>query len=95
MGDGSLSLDRFSYFMRQDYLFLIDYCRVVSLACAKCPDLESMGWWARLLDETLNSEMALHQELLRRLRHHRGRPRGHRTGPRYRGLHDPPAANGL
>ena len=61
MGDGSLSLDRFSYFMRQDYLFLIDYCRVVSLACAKCPDLKSMGWWARLLDETLNSEMALHR----------------------------------
>ena len=47
--------------MRQDYLFLIDYCRVVSLASAKCPDLESMGWWARLLDETLNSEMALHR----------------------------------
>ncbi len=61
MGDGSLSLERFSYFMRQDYLFLIDYCRVVSLACAKCPDLDSMGWWAKLLDETLNSEMELHR----------------------------------
>ena len=61
MGDGSLSLERFSYFMRQDYLFLIDYCRVVSLACAKCPDIESMGWWAKLLDETLNSEMELHR----------------------------------
>ena len=24
---------------------------------AKCPDLDSMGWWAKLLDETLNSEM--------------------------------------
>ncbi len=61
MGDGTLSLERFSYFMRQDYLFLIDYCRVVSLACAKSPDLESMGWWAKLLDETLNSEMDLHR----------------------------------
>ena len=37
MGAGSLSLERFSYFTRQDCLFLIDYCRVVSLACAKSP----------------------------------------------------------
>ena len=61
IGDGSLSLDRFRYYMRQDYLFLIDYCRAVAMAAAKSSDLESMGRWARLLDETLNSEMALHR----------------------------------
>ena len=61
MGDGSLSLERFSYYMRQDYLFLIDYCRVLAIASAKCPDLASMGHFASLLDETLNSEMALHR----------------------------------
>ena len=61
MGDGSLSLERFQYFMRQDYLFLIDYCRVLALASAKSPDLASMGRWAALLDETLNSEMELHR----------------------------------
>ncbi len=61
MGDGSLSLARFSFFMRQDYLFLIDYCRVLAIASAKSPDLASMGHFASLLDETLNSEMALHR----------------------------------
>ena len=61
MGDGSLSLERFQFFMRQDYLYLIDFCRVLALASAKSPDLESMGRWAKLLDETLNSEMALHR----------------------------------
>lgn len=61
MGDGSLSLERFQFFMRQDYLYLIDFCRVLALASAKSPDLEFMGRWARLLDETLNSEMALHR----------------------------------
>lgn len=61
MGDGSLTLDRFSYYMQQDYLFLIDYCRVLSIASAKSPDLESMGRFAALLDETLNSEMELHR----------------------------------
>ena len=61
IGDGSLSLERFRYYMSQDYLFLIDYSRVVAMAAAKSSDLESMGKWASLLDETLNSEMELHR----------------------------------
>ncbi|MCH2516218.1 MAG: thiaminase II [Dehalococcoidia bacterium] len=61
MGDGSLSLERFSYYMQQDFLFLIDYCRVLAIASAKSPDLASMGRFAALLDETLNSEMDLHR----------------------------------
>ncbi len=61
MGDGSLSLERFQYFMRQDYLFLVDYARVLAIAAAKSPSLDSMGHWAALLDETLNSEMELHR----------------------------------
>ena len=50
MGDGSLSLERFSYYMRQDFLFLIDYCRVLAIASAKSPDLASMGRFAALLE---------------------------------------------
>lgn len=61
MGDGTLSLERFQYYMQQDYLFLIDYARVLALAAAKSPALDSMGHWAALLDETLNSEMELHR----------------------------------
>ena len=37
MGDGTLSLEHFQHFMRQDYLFLIDYTRVLSIAVAKSP----------------------------------------------------------
>lgn len=61
IGDGTLSLERFRFYMAQDYLFLIDYCRVIALAVARSPDLESMGRWSALLDETLNSEMELHR----------------------------------
>lgn len=61
MGYGTLSLERFQYFMRQDYLFLVDYARVVGIASAKSPDLNSMGHWASLLNETLNAEMELHR----------------------------------
>lgn len=58
MGDGSLSLERFSFYMRQDYLCLIDYYRVLALASAKSPDLASVSHFASLLDETLKSETA-------------------------------------
>ncbi len=60
IGDGSLPLDRFRYYMRQDYVFLIDFCRAISFAVAKAPSVEDMGWFAKLIHETLNTEMSLH-----------------------------------
>ncbi|CAI8004364.1 Aminopyrimidine aminohydrolase, partial [Geodia barretti] len=39
---------------------LIDFSRVIALAVAKADTLEDMGWFARLLHETLNTEMSLH-----------------------------------
>ena len=61
IGDGSLPEDRFRFYMRQDYLFLIEYSRVTALAVAKAPHLEDMGRFADLLNATLNTEMDLHR----------------------------------
>jgi thiaminase/transcriptional activator TenA len=61
IGDGSLDPEVFKYYIRQDYIYLIDYSRVLALASARAPDLETMGWFARLLDGTLNTEMDLHR----------------------------------
>ncbi len=60
IGDGSLALEKFRFYMRQDYVFLVEFCRVISLAVAKARSIEDMSWFARLLHETLNTEMALH-----------------------------------
>ena len=60
IGDGTLPLDSFRYYMRQDYVFLIEFCRAISLAVAKARTLEDMGWFAQMIHETLNMEMALH-----------------------------------
>ena len=60
IGDGSLELEKFRYYMRQDYIFLIDFSRAISLAVAKAQDVQDMGWFAKLLHETLNTEMSLH-----------------------------------
>ena len=61
IGDGGLPLEAFRFYMCQDYVFLVDYCRVLALAVAKADDLETMGRFAGLLHQTLNSEMDLHR----------------------------------
>ncbi len=60
VGDGTLPMERFKYYMRQDYLFLVDFCRAIALASAKASTVDDMAWFARLLHETLNTEMSLH-----------------------------------
>ena len=62
IGDGTLDVERFHHFIRQDYLFLIEYSRVLALASARAPALEEMGRFAELLTETLTTEMALHRD---------------------------------
>jgi thiaminase/transcriptional activator TenA len=61
IGDGSIDLERFAFWVREDYLFLIDYARLFALAAARAPDLETMTAFARLCHETLSTEMALHR----------------------------------
>lgn len=61
IGDGTLELDRFRFWVRQDYVFLIEYARLLALASARAPDLDTMARFAGLLHETLHQEMALHR----------------------------------
>ena len=42
IGDGTLEEDRFAYRVRQDYRFLIEYCRLFALAAARSPDLATL-----------------------------------------------------
>ena len=62
IGDGSLDLERFKHWIRQDYLYLIDYSRLFALAAARSPDLATMTRFASLLNETLHTEMSLHRQ---------------------------------
>ena len=43
LGDGTLPLGKFQWYMKQDYLYLIDFSRVIALAVAKADTLEDMG----------------------------------------------------
>ncbi len=62
IGDGSLDPEVFERWVRQDYLYLIEFARVFAWAVAKSDRLESMAWHAAALHLTLNTEMALHRE---------------------------------
>src|SRR5262252_6731490 len=59
VGDGTLALERFEFWLRQDYVFLIEYARLLALAAARSPDLETMIRFANLLKETVETEMNL------------------------------------
>ena len=66
LGDGSLDEAAFRFYIRQDYLFLIDYGRLLSLGAARAPRLAWMRRFAALASSVLETEMALHREFAAR-----------------------------
>jgi thiaminase (transcriptional activator TenA) len=67
LGDGTLPVDRFRFYLCQDYAFLIEYCRVFALAAAKARDLATMELFGGLMNDTLKVEMQLHRDYCKRL----------------------------
>lgn len=67
IGTGELPLEPFKFYVRQDYLFLIEYSRALALAVAKARDLALMELFTELLHATLHVEMDLHRGYCARL----------------------------
>lgn len=67
IGDGTLAIEKFRFYLIQDYIYLIDYAKVFALGAVKSTDLETMGKFAMLLHSTLNEEMELHRQYAKRL----------------------------
>lgn len=72
IADGTLDEDRFKRWVGQDYRYLVEFARVFAWAAAKADTLESMSWYARALDLTLNTEMELHRRYAERFGISRG-----------------------
>lgn len=62
IGKGTLEKEKFKHYMRQDYVYLIEYCRLFALGSAKARDLRTMSIFAKLLHGTLELEMDLHRQ---------------------------------
>jgi len=63
IGDGTLPVEKFRFYLGQDYRYLIEYCRVFGLGVAKAEYLADMAHLAALLNATLGVEMELHRTL--------------------------------
>jgi thiaminase (transcriptional activator TenA) len=61
IGDGTLDVERFGHWLRQDYLYLIDYARLFAAGVLRAPDLPTMTTMAQLVHEILHTEMDLHR----------------------------------
>jgi thiaminase/transcriptional activator TenA len=62
IGDGTLDEELFKNWVLQDYRYLKEFARIFAWAVAKADRLEEMGWYAAVLNLTLNTEMELHRQ---------------------------------
>ncbi|WP_240418438.1 thiaminase II [Paenibacillus periandrae] len=62
LGQGTLPIEKFRFYMVQDYLYLIDYAKLFALGAVKANDIGTMGKFAALLNSTMNEEMSLHRD---------------------------------
>jgi thiaminase (transcriptional activator TenA) len=65
IGDGTLPVERFAHYVRQDYVFLVEYARMLALGAARAPDLATMRRFADLAQAILGEEMELHRAFAR------------------------------
>jgi len=61
LGNGTLDRERFIHYLRQDYVYLIDYAKLFALGAVKADDLATMAVFSELCHSTLNAEMELHR----------------------------------
>jgi thiaminase/transcriptional activator TenA len=61
IGDGTLEPERFNVWVRQDYLYLIEFARLHALGAARAPGLREMTRFADVTQGLLHMEMDLHR----------------------------------
>ncbi|AET32371.1 thiaminase II [Pyrobaculum ferrireducens] len=61
---GSLPLEKFRYYLLQDYNYLVNFAKALSLAAAKAPDVSLMKTALELAYGTVTGEMANYERLL-------------------------------
>lgn len=64
---GNLDIDKFKFYMIQDYLYLLEYSRVFALGIVKAKDEETMRLFAESVNSILNSETTIHKSYMSRL----------------------------
>jgi thiaminase/transcriptional activator TenA len=63
--DGTLSTERFLFYIQQDSLYLMDYGRSLSLLAGRCPDPHTMADFLRLAEEVMAGERGMQDEFFK------------------------------
>lgn len=61
MAKGELAIERFLYWVKVDYPYLINFSRILALGVTRAKDLEGMRIMQDYLDWIIDEEMALHE----------------------------------
>ncbi|MDI9490951.1 MAG: thiaminase II [Clostridiaceae bacterium] len=59
--DGSLAIDKFQFYMIQDYIYLWDYSKLFAIGALKAEDPQIIASFAGSMDFILNGEMEIHR----------------------------------
>src|ERR671925_1472972 len=74
LGAGTLPHDRFLYFIRQDYLYLFEFARVLCAGGSKAEDLDTLEMFAKHAANAVAVERVMHTGFLQRLGQPSGQP---------------------
>ena len=67
IGNGTLSKEKFKFYIIQDYLYLLEYAKLFALGVIKSKSESDMKQFADLTDGILNSEMGIHKVYMKKL----------------------------
>lgn len=67
IGDGTLSIEKFRYYMIQDHKYLMQYAKIFALGLLKATEEADMRRYSDLIRATLDTENAVHQAYLSEL----------------------------
>ncbi|MFE3974983.1 MULTISPECIES: thiaminase II [unclassified Peribacillus] len=62
IGNGTLPEKKFSYYLKQDYIYLMEYSKLFALGVIKAHNIETMARFSSILNETLQVEMDIHRQ---------------------------------
>ena len=88
---GSLSRERFTFYMLQDAHYLTYFARALAVTAARAPDNDALIQFAGSAREAVVVERALHEGFFKAVRHLARRGGGHRAVADLRPLHALPA----
>ena len=64
MAANTLPIEKFTFYLRQDHIFLKEFCSFLLIARQKSTDQKLKMWFDSLYQSTIDSEMQMQRELL-------------------------------